>query len=299
MRMAKMAAVAVALTAAACDRGISESTPTSAADAADMVMSAPPPPMIAPALEKLGAERRGEELSMQAAPVQTVDRKVIRTGELRIELEDVGRAVRAVDSIASAMRGTVANSRRFHGDNGATEAAMVLRVPADRFAAAMDALRPLGRVRVDNTNAGDVTRSYNDLEIRLAVKRDVVARLRALLTNRTARLSDLIAAERELGRAIAELEQMEGERRYLDNQIALSTINVTFYHAPVAGPGGFLDPVAVAVRQTLVIVGRSVASIITAVAAAGPWVAVVLGLWWALRRVLRRRATPPAATANT
>jgi hypothetical protein len=294
--MAIMTAAALVLTAACGNRG-SDGAATQRV-AGDMVMPAPPP-MVASAPEEFAARRERGAVTAQVAPVPTMDRKIIRTGELRIELEDVGRAVRAADSIAAATRGVVANSRRFHGENGATEAAIVLRVPADQFATAMEALRPLGRVRVDNTNADDVTRAYNDLEIRLAVKRDVVTRLRALLLNRTARLSDLIEAERELGRAIAELEQMEGERRYLDNQIALSTINVTFYHAPVAGPGGFLDPVAVAVRQTLVIVGRSVASIITAAAALGPWVALALGLAWVARRMWRRRTPTPPTPVNT
>ena len=296
MKSPIVAMAALAFAAMACNKGVPSSADEMVA-AADMAAPAPPPVMTEPASAEFAARRQAGERSM-AAQVQTVDRKVIRTGELRIELDDVGRAVRAADSIAASLRGSVANSRRFHGDNGAMEAAMVLRIPADRFADAMEALRPLGRVRVDNTNADDVTRAYNDLEIRLAVKRDVVARLRALLTNRTARLSDLIEAERELGRAIAELEQMEGERRYLDNQIALSTINVTFYHPPLAGPGGFLEPVSVAVRQVLVIVGRSVAAIIMAVAAAGPWVALAIGLWWAVRRLARRRAAG-ATPANT
>ena len=297
MRMAIMTAAALVLTAA-CSNRASDSTPTSAVVAADLAMPAPPPVATAPEEFAVARRERGA-VAAQLTQVPEIDRKIIRTGELRIELEDVGRGVRAADSIAAATRGIVANSRRFQGDNGATEAAIVLRVPADQFATAMDALRPLGRVRVDNTNADDVTRAYNDLAIRLAVKRDVVARLRALLMNRTARLSDLIEAERELGRAIAELEQMEGERRYLDHQIALSTINVTFFHAPVAGPGGFLDPVAVAVRQTLVVLGRSVASIITAAAALGPWVVLTLGLLWGARRLLRRRPAPPPAPINT
>ncbi|HET9425174.1 MAG TPA: DUF4349 domain-containing protein [Gemmatimonadaceae bacterium] len=298
MKMPMIMAAALAL-AASCTRGISESGADSAVGAADLAMSSPPPPMAAPFRGEIAAQRQALAPLTQSVQTPTVDQKVIRTGELRIELDDVGRAVRVADSIAAAMRGSVANSRRFHGENGATEAAMVLRIPADRFAATMEALRPLGRVRVDNANADDVTRAYTDLEIRLAVKRDVVARLRALLTNRTARLSDLIEAERELGRAVAELEQMEGERRYLDNQIALSTIHVTFYHAPIAGPGSFLDPVAVAIRQTLMIVGRSVATIITAVAAAAPWVVLALGLWWILRRAVRRRSPAPAAPVNT
>jgi hypothetical protein len=171
-----------------------------------------------------------------------------------------------------------------------------MRVPADEFPRALDALRNLGRVRVDNSNTDDVTRSYNDLTIRLAVKRDLVTRLRGLLVNRTAKLSDLIEVERELARAITELEQMEGERRFMDNQIAMSTIHVSFYHAPIAGPGGVLDPVTVALRDALKVLGRSLATIISATVFIIPWVVLVAVLWlvWRFRR--RRVAAAAAQT---
>ena len=225
-----------------------------------------------------------------------VDRKTIRTAEIRVELDDVGRGARAVDSIVSAAQGFVANTHRSQGDGGYAEASLTLRVPAERFAEAMEALRALGRVRVDNTSAEDVTRSYNDLTIRLAVKRDMVTRLRALLANQAAKLSDLVQVERELGRAITELEQMEGERRFLDNQIAMSTINVSLYHAPIAGPGGVLDPVMVALRDALRVLGQSLAAIISVGVFLLPWIVIAV-VSWSLWRVRRRRL--PAATPNT
>jgi hypothetical protein len=174
---------------------------------------------------------------------------------------------------------------------------VTLRVPAAGFADALAGLRSLGRVRVDNTNAEDVTRVYTDLEIRLAVKRDLVGRLRALLTNRNARLTDLVAVERELGRAVTELEQMEGERRFLEHQVAMSTIHATFFVAPVTNPGGFLDPVAVAVREAFVVLGRSVGTLISALIFAMPWIAIA-GLAWGVVRRVRRRA-PVAHGPNT
>jgi hypothetical protein len=265
--------------AAACDAGRPVGTSTDAVSEAKVAhsrtaMAVASPPAPAP---------EGFVQSQSAA-----DRKIIRNAQLRIELEDVARAVRSADSIATAVQGVLANSSRTLGADGATEANLTLRVPADRFAVALDALRSIGRVRMDNMSADDVTRSYNDLEIRIAVKREVVSRLRSLLANRTARLADLLAAERELGRAVAELEQMEGERRYLDNQIAMTTIQVTFFHAPVVGPRGFLDPIADAVRETLVVLGRSVAAVISVATVLAPW-AVLLGVALWLRRIRRRR----------
>ncbi len=249
------------------------SVPSAAPSTTRMAVAAAPPPM---------------EEGLAAQAQTTIDRKVIRTAQLRIELEDVARAVKSADSIAAAAQGVLANSNSTHGDNGARESHLMLRVPAEHFAVVLEGLRALGRVRIDNTNAEDVTRSYNDLEIRLAVKRDVVARLRALLANRTARLADLLAAERELGRAVAELEQMEGERRYLDNQIAMTTIHVTFFHNPIVGPRGFFDPITIAVRETLVMLGKSIATVISVAVFIAPWMALVAGAWW-LRRFRRRR----------
>jgi hypothetical protein len=237
--------------------------------------------------------RAAKSVVAQGAAQATVDRKLIRTGELRIQLEDVGKAVTAADSIAAALNGLIANTQRSQADGGYAEASMTIRVPAARFDEAMTALRALGRVRGDNTNAEDITRSYNDLEIRLAVKRDVVTRLRALLTNRAARLSDLVEVERELGRAITELEQMEGERRFLDNQVAMSTIRATFYQPSVSGPGGFMDPVVVTLRDALRMLGTSAAMVISALVFAAPW-AIAAGIVWGLLRLFRRRRRPIA-----
>lgn len=244
-------------------------------------MATPPAPPMAMMAE--------QSARLQPAVAQApVDRKLIRTAEIRIQLDDVVGGTRKADSIATAVAGQVTSSRIVRGNRGDVESHMALRVPNDRFAETLEALRALGRVKVDNTQSEDVTRAYNDLEIRLSVKRDLVARLRALLNTRTARLGDVIEVERELARAVAELEQMEGERRYLDNQVAMSTIHATFFHVPVAGPGSFLEPVAVALRQSLLILGRSVGALVSALIFAAPWIVIAAGAW-RLRHRMRRR----------
>jgi hypothetical protein len=247
--------------------------------------SAPAPPALLKSEEGARARR---ETAVTAQAV--MDRKVIRTAELRIELESVDQARATVDSLTGALNGFVANSSALAGDNDRPEVSLTLRIPTERFAEAVGVLRSMGRVRVDRANADDVTRAYQDLEIRLAVKRDLVTRLRALLTNRTAKLSDILEAERELARAVAEVEQMEGERRYLDNQVAMSTIQVTFFHVPVTGPGGALDPVRDAFRNGVRVFVQSVATVIGLAVFLLPWIVVGAGGWlgW---RALKRRAS--------
>lgn len=255
--------------------------------------SAVPPSM--PAVERMEAVVMSRGGAPAPAPM---DRKIIRTAELRIELDDVPRAARLADSIAARAGGEIAHSTLSQGDRGAMESQVTIRVPVTRFNEAMVALRNLGRVRVDNSGAEDVTRTYNDLEIRLRVKRETIERLRGLLATRAAKLSDIIEVERELSRAITELEQMEGERRYLDSQVAMSTINVSMYHAPIAGPGNFTDPILEAVRQSVAILGRSVGALISWTVFIAPWIVLAWIGWGIARAMRRRRSTPPVPDVN-
>jgi hypothetical protein len=143
-------------------------------------------------------------------------------------------------------------------------------------------------VRAENAGTEDITRAYTDLEIRLAVKEETVARLRALLS-RAGKLSDIIEVERELGRAVTELEQMKGERRYYDSQVAMSTISASLFEARTAGMATFSDPVSAAVRRALEVLGASVSSLIYLLFFLAPWVVVASVAFWAARRRRRHR----------
>jgi hypothetical protein len=278
-------AVAVLVMVAAC-RNAAMSTAIMSNASADSAVGAAPMP--------LSAARE-----MAFASKAVVDRKVIQTSEIRIQLGDVIAGSRSADSIAAAVNGLVTSSHLARGDRGASESQVTMRVPMTRFTDAVGALRKLGPVTVDNSNAEDVGRAYNDLEIRIAVKRETVGRMRSLLANRTGKLADVIEVEREIGRGIAELEQMEGERRYLDSQIAMSTINVSFFREIVAAPTHFTDPILIAARQSIDLLGQSVAMLVSWLVFVTPWVAIGAIGWRVGRLVWRRRAPQTAPAVNT
>jgi hypothetical protein len=208
---------------------------------------------------------------------------------MRIQLGNVETGVREADSVARVHGGLVADSRTSQSDRGARTAEIVIRVPADRFQAAVADLRRLGRVRSENISADDITRDYTDLEIRLAVKEETVARLRSLLLNRAGKLSDVLEVERELDRAVTELEQMKGMRRFYDQQVAMSTITATLYESTASGLVAISDPVAGAFRRALEALGASLAALVYFLIFLVPWAALAAAAYLAARSIRGRR----------
>jgi hypothetical protein len=223
--------------------------------------------------------------------------KLIRTGQVSLEVKSTPAAVEAIQKLAVELGGYVAESRAVRQDGDRQAGSLTVRVPAERFAQAVSGLKSLGKVVNESTSTQDVTKAYTDLETRLRVKREAAARVQEILKTRTARLSDVLEAERELARLTEEIEQMEGERRFYDQQIAMSTIAVEVHEPAPVLASSKLAPIGEALSASLEVLAGSVAALIFAVVALVPWLLVALVLWrviqWARRR--RKPAPPPAA----
>jgi hypothetical protein len=283
MRPSQIAA-ATALLALACSDHVS--SPNAA------MMASRAEPTIAPAPSPPATDER----SSAPAPSFWATQKLIRTGEVRIQVRDVTTALRATDSIARSQEALLADSRASQDAEGKRSAEVVLRVPSQRFASVVQALRAIGTVQSESIATQDVTKEYTDLETRLAVKEQTVARLRALLDTRTAKLADVLEVERELGRAVTELERMKGERRYYDQQIALSTIRLSLFERVPSQLTQITRPISEALQSAMRVLGGSVGALIYLLVAILPWVLVALGIAWLARRLRRRFWPGPSST---
>lgn len=241
-------------------------------------------------------EMRSVELSGEAqemAPAQPQgdmeERKLIRTGDVRLEVEDLDAALERLGGILEEADGTIAGSEVRTQRSGGRLARLTLRVPATAFESTMDAITGIGHVEVRSTSVADVTRQYVDLEIRLAVKEDAVARLRELLTNRAGSLNEVLAVERELSRAVSELEQMKGERRYLDQQVAQSTISLVLVEPNVTLESIRPPRIREAFRASLSSLSVATTALVYGVTFMLPWVLLALAVWWLVRRARRAR----------
>jgi hypothetical protein len=215
--------------------------------------------------------------------------KLIRTAQATLEVADFERAAREVARIAEGLGGYVADTQATRGPQDRQSGTVTIRVPAERFAAAMEGVKGLGKVRAESVSTQDVTREYADLETRLRVKRDTAERLRELLRARTAKLADVLEAERELARVTEEIERMEGERRFYDQQVALSTIALTLVEPQALVEPGVFAPIAEALRDSASVLAQSLAALVYLAVLLAPWSVAAFAAWRVFRAVRARR----------
>lgn len=113
---------------------------------------------------------------------------------------------------------------------------VTVRVPAEHFQALLDKLPLMGVIRHRQISSQDVTAEFNDVTLRLDTAMKSRARLTALL-ERAEKMEDILRIEKEIRRLTQEIESMKGRLRLLGDQIAYSTITVTFQKdAPEIAP---------------------------------------------------------------
>lgn len=221
-------------------------------------------------------------------------REIVSTATMTVVAKDVS-GVSADAEAAVAAKGGFVFGEEAGGRRGS--AVLTLKVPAPEFRPLLTALARLGKVEGRTVTTDDVTAQGADLDARIVSAQRSVDRVRAFL-DEAKNVGELSSVEAELTRRETELEQLQGQRRVLNDQVALATVTLTISPTPAPAPPaedglravpGFGGALASG-WGALVKVGRVVA------AGAGyalPFVAVV-AVPLALFRLRRRRSVGSA-----
>jgi hypothetical protein len=153
-----------------------------------------------------------------------LDRKIIMTATLSLETDEVSRRFEDVGNIAAQYGGFISSSS-FGRDDEAQRASITIRVPVSGYQNALIALRKLGEVTGEQSNASDVTEEYTDLDSRLRSLRAVEAQYIEFL-NRAATIDEILTVQDRLNATRIEIEQVQGRINLLNNQTDLATITV-------------------------------------------------------------------------
>ncbi len=160
-------------------------------------------------------------------PTKVVERKIIKNGELELELDKPAEAYNQISSLASSYGGFVVTSESQQLGVSGVRMTVVVRVPAAKFETALKDIRALGaRVLREKVAGQDVTDQYIDLEARLKAKKLLEEQFFDILKKAT-KVSDMLEVQNSLNQVRTEIEQLEGQLRFLENQASLSTITIT------------------------------------------------------------------------
>ena len=227
-----------------------------------------------------------------------VDRKIIFTGRLAVKVLDAEASFKSSEALAAKYDGFVAESSLQRGDTQVTAAA-VLRVPAAKVSLLMDDLAGLGTVTVRSSGSEDITSTYIDVEARLKVLRAEEEQLVTFLKKATT-IKDMLAVQEQLRTVRTDIEQYEGQQRYMDNATSLATVNVELVQTTAAfvAPEGFGSAFA----QSLARFGQGFRAFWTWLGGSLVFIVfyglVMLGLGAVVLRIARRRARRSVSGQN-
>jgi hypothetical protein len=167
------------------------------------------------------------------------DQKIIKTGEISIEVPDVTAALVRVRAMAVELGGYVGGSQAGTKDQSAT---LTLRIPADRFDDAIARLHKLdGDVVVEATNEQDVTSAVVDLEARITNLQASEVQYRTLL-GKAVKIEDILAVQTRLDDVRGQIEQLQAQHKELAGLADLSTLTVTLVPTALQQQAGSWDP---------------------------------------------------------
>ena len=168
-----------------------------------------------------------QELTDQStAPV--IDRKLIKTGDLSFETDDVKKTKAKVETICKGLNAYISNeNQNNYGER--LQYNQTIRVPGNQFDSLI-LLIEADAVKVEskNINTQDVTEEFIDVEARLKTKKELEARYREIL-KQAKTVQDIVSIESQIAAVRSEIESMEGRLNYLKSQVSYSTLTVSYY----------------------------------------------------------------------
>jgi len=178
------------------------------------------------AMDQISESSGGRAVSY-APSAAAVDKKIVKTGNLSLKVEKAAMAAESITNIAKLNKGEVSNSSFSESSRGTKSGYITVRVPYQNFDAVFTEIKKVAaQVMSESSNAQDITAEYIDLEARLKNTQAEEASFVALL-NRSGKIEEILSVTREVARVRGEIEQLQGQMRYLSSQTDMSTITVS------------------------------------------------------------------------
>ncbi|UYQ95133.1 DUF4349 domain-containing protein [Chitinophaga horti] len=196
------------------------------------------------------------DLAIQAAPPvappqATITQKIIRNATVSFSVDNYEKIKAQIRQSITGHKGYISSENETRNDLEA-RTTMQVRVPADKFDACLAGLAGFAKqLDEKNITSEDVTKQYVDTEARMLARKAVEQRYLAIL-QKAGKVEDILAVEEKLNETREEIEAAEASLRYMDQQVAMSTITLNFYQPfaqTVHNTPGFFGRLGISLKE--------------------------------------------------
>jgi hypothetical protein len=154
------------------------------------------------------------------------EKKVIKIGDLSINVESADKASEEIGKIAKSNGGDVFSVNFYEATKGYKNGNIVVKVPNANFEKTFAEIKKVAtHVSSESVSGQDVTEEYADLEIQIRNKKVEEESFLNVL-KQAVKIDDILSATREVSRVRGEIESLEGRKKFMNSQIDMSSINI-------------------------------------------------------------------------
>lgn len=159
--------------------------------------------------------------------IDTVDKKIIKNGDLSLKVNSADDASQKISNIAKANGGEVFSSNFYQTAKNIKSGTITLKVPVANFEKTFTELKKVATLVVQESTSGqDVTEQYTDLQAQLRNKQAEEQSFAKIL-ERSGTIDEILKVTRELSRVRGEIERLQGRIKFMDSQTDMSSITVS------------------------------------------------------------------------
>ncbi len=163
----------------------------------------------------------------QAPEGVLTQRKIVKNGSLSLLVKKAEETADRIAKIADDFKGFVSYSGIYEVSEGVKAGTITIRVPADKFNEALVKIKDLAvKVQSEESNSSDITEQFVDLESQLK-NLQAEEQQYLIILKQAVRVQDILDVSQRLFEVRNSIEQIQGQLKYMSEQVDMSTISVS------------------------------------------------------------------------
>jgi hypothetical protein len=218
---------------------------------------------------------------------ESVEIKIIKTAYLTFEASNIEATYKSIQQNILSNKAIIQNDVENKSDYRFSRE-MTIRIPSqnfDKFIATLS--KGVNYFDKKEISSQDVTAEYIDTDARIASKKKLEARYLELL-KKANKVSEMLEIEKQLSEIREEIESKEGQLKYLQNQVSMSTINLEFYKT-TAQENGVRVSFFTKLGNAIVSGFNSIANFFINLVQLWPFILILVAIFYVIRRRILKK----------